>query len=454
MAVRERFIVKQQPLMTGAVATYPMSASLQSRFQTVSRFGEPICMWSPSPDGQHIRVPRGVCPIGLEDRRIKGTPISIKSRVVPRNDEQARVLAETKALLKAGESFIIEASTGFGKTVIAWDVIATMGVKTLVVGTKDDLYTQWAREGLKHTDIQRSRLGFVRQDAFDVTDKDVVVGMLHSLAIQDRYPAWLRNEFGLIVFDEVHRLGAETFSRVASMFTAALRLGMSATPERQDGKEIIFYCHIGPVKVRAKLIKLSPKILVYKSPWKCPVVPTDVVSGVTVLKKMPHEPGKCGHILKRLVKSKTRNELCAMLCHAAWRKDRNAVFFSDIIAHLQQVYAMANALGVPQSDMAYYTGAQSKKEKDIAKGKKLVFATYAAAGEGTDVPWWDCGILGAPRAHVKQIIGRFLREYPDKKQPVIVDIRDDDSPVYAAYARSRVAVYEDAEIGGEIVHMN
>jgi len=57
-----------------------------------------------------------------------------------------------------------------------------------------------------------------------------------------------------------------------------------------------------------------------------------------------------------------------------------------------------------------------------------------------------------PRSNVVQPVGRIRREYPNKKDPVVIDIIDDDSPVFASYARNRQKWYRG--IGAEIINID
>ena len=43
-------------------------------------------------------------------------------------------------------------------------------------------------------------------------------------------------------------------------------------------------------------------------------------------------------------------------------------------------------------------------------------------------------MLAMPRANVTQPVGRIRREYADKEQPVVMDVVDNDSPVFSGYA--------------------
>lgn len=420
----------------GAMAVYPLSPSLHKGLSIRVRTDETLRLATQR--GDYTLVPRGLCPGAKVDRRVVGQKLSLHSVVKPRDAEQAKVLGKSGKLLDAGESFILEAGTGTGKTVVACDLIARINRKTLVIVPKSDLYEQWAKELKKF--LPGVKIGYIRQNKYDVAGKDVVIGMLHSLADAQKYPASLRKEFGFVIWDEVHRVPAETFSRTAGMFYGKLRMGLSATPKRFDGKEILIQAHIGPVRVRSTQVKMAPVVGIYRTPWRCP---RDRHG-----QKLRHSATKAGHILSHLAKDEKRTALILRKVALAHAKGRKTVVFSDRVEHLKLMQLVIPKLGVPPHDTALYISEVKKADLEKAKTKPVIFATYGMMAEGTDIPWLDCVVLATPRSNIKQPVGRVLREHPDKPQPVVLDFVDHDSPLYAGWARRRELIY--AELGATV----
>ena len=71
-----------------------------------------------------------------------------------------------------------------------------------------------------------------------------------------------------------------------------------------------------------------------------------------------------------------------------------------------------------------HTGDVRQNERDEALTKKIILATYQKAKEGLDVPELDTILLATPVSDVIQPIGRIMRELPDKKTPMVIDIWD------------------------------
>jgi len=71
----------------------------------------------------------------------------------------------------------------------------------------------------------------------------------------------LGNRFALLIFDEVHHLPSEGYMNVAQMSAAPYRLGLTATPEREDGRHVLLDDLVGPVVFRTSPSQLSGKYL-------------------------------------------------------------------------------------------------------------------------------------------------------------------------------------------------
>lgn len=449
--LKAHYFVKEKPLFVAATAVYPYSADFEAKFFATTRFGEPLNMSRRV--GDKLHVPRQLCLYkdAKLDKRTTGTKISaINCKVGPRNDEQARIIEEVLELLKHDQDHILEASTGTGKTFVGLTVAARLGLKVLIVVTKEDLLVQWREEAKKFLNVTDADIGIIQQNKCQVKGKKIVIGMVHSLA-KEKYPEEIYDEFGLVIFDEVHRMAADTFSIVAGLFNAKHRLGLSATAVRIDGKEFLFEAHIGEVKVHSKFVPMSPKVLAIDSGWLLPRVPKKV-NGSWVTGQLHHEPGKLGAVLVAMSKSEHRNKIITKLVKKAYDKDRYTLVLSDLARakHLNALAYMAHLAGVKEKDIGFYVGDMSEDEREETKTKRVVFATYGMTAEATDVPWWSVAVLATPRANIMQPVGRILREYPDKPTPVVFDIVDYDSRILAAYFQKRCTQYTSKEMGGTV----
>lgn len=442
--MRDLFVTKQ-PILTGGYAKYKATAALKKKFTGESRFGDEYPIYRESSDNKYLYLPRAVCPLGEQDVRVRGHKIKFTSSITLRK-KQVPIVREASKLLKQDESFILQAHTGFGKTVVGCELISRVGRPTLIIVPKEDLIDTWYDAVKNFLGLKPHEIGLIRQDVCDYKGKKVVIAMLHSLCIEGRYPASIRKYFGFVIYDEVHRLGAEEFSKVCGMFSALLRLGLSATPNRADGKEALFQAHIGPVRVQSLAKPMKFKVLRFYTDWKCP---RHKKKGKIV--RVKHSAARIGHILPSIIKDDFTNKRMANMLKKCYDKGRFIIFFSDRKEHLDMMMELANEAGIKYRDMAYYVGGMKKYDREQAKGKRILFATYMMMKEGTDIPWFDTIIFGTPRSDIEQAAGRILREYPDKVMPIMFDRIDKDSAVFLGYSQRRGEYY--ARMGAEVKNL-
>lgn len=253
-----------------------------------------------------------------------------------------------------------------------------------------------------------------------------------------------------------HRMSAQQFSQTLKHLPSKLRLGLSATPHRKDRKDLLFRAHVGEVLVTATQETLIPKVLLKRTGWKVPTRKTK-----EGFKKIPHSPGKTMHLNKMLASDFNRNAIIVNFLLSAKSKGRITLVFCDTTRELDAIEQALLMAGTNKGDIGWYIGlqgkvysgnqAQRKKQRELGTTKPIILTTYKMTSEATDLPWVDTCVLASPRSDVLQTIGRIRREYPGKKQPVVLDLVDDDSFVYKAYHKKRIKWY--SSLGAKMVAM-
>ena len=150
---------------------------------------------------------------------------------------------------EAGDRGVVELPTGAGKTVVAIDAVAALGVPTLVVVPTIDLLEQWRRELETEFDVAVGQFGGGEQ-----TQAPVTVSTYDSAYLR---AADVGGDFGLVVFDEVHHLGGEGYRDAARLVAAPARLGLTATFERPDGAHEVIAELVGPKVYEAAVDDLA-----------------------------------------------------------------------------------------------------------------------------------------------------------------------------------------------------
>lgn len=450
MALLSELVRHDAPISTGATAVYPYKAGLENKYRFVSRFGEEVLLHRV--DGDVIHLPRALCPLGANDNRDPGDPVVFPKGPHPR-PYQVDIFNEVGGLMKDRVSGVVVCPTGWGKTVLGLHAAYVMQRKTLVITTKEDIYMQWIERAKTFLGLEPYEVGEIRGDKCEVVGTKFCVALIQSMSKDDKYPEWITKGFGLVIFDETHRVAATQFSAVADLFPAMVRLGLSATPERADGKEMLVYAHVGPIIAKANIEQLVPKVLRFATEWECPRVFRSDESGQKRVVRLPHQAGKTTHIEKHIARDEVRNHLVSELVRSAFQKGRKTVVFSTLHEHFDHLTkTMTRDFGISKKEIGLYVGATTKAERierDKQTVKPIVLTTYAMMGEGTDIPWLDTCVLAMPRSNVKQPVGRVRREFEGKADPIVMDLMDHDSPVFSKYAANRQKWY--GQIGARVV---
>jgi superfamily II DNA or RNA helicase len=349
--------------------------------------------------------------------------------------EQRSAVQEVATMFRSGTlGGIIQAKPGWGKTVAALALAAELSVPTLVVVHKEFLMDQW-KERIK-TFLPGASIGHVQQDMCDFHGRTVVMGMVHSLA-GARYPADFYEWPGLIIIDEVHRIGAYTWAPVPARFRARWRLGFTATPRRKDGADDVFWHHIGPILFAGKEERLKPTI---KRVWtNFKLVQTDRFNPNLAPRHL---------VIRFLCASRHRNDGIVDQIVQALAKGRKCLVLSERLEHLERLEARLSAVwpmeyGAPPT-VGHYVGGRTKGQLDESAKARVIMATIQYAAEGLDIPELDTLFLTTPMSDVEQAIGRILRPVEGKRPPIVVDFRDDAVPMLEASSKARDRYYRRA----------
>jgi superfamily II DNA or RNA helicase len=181
----------------------------------------------------------------------------------PLRPEQATALAAWKAGLRG----VLVMPTGTGKTEVALSIMHEAALSTLVVAPVRDLMYQWHRRILQGLGYDAGVIGdsVFRVEPVSVTTYDSACIHMEKLGAR----------FGLIIFDECHHLPGEVRQDAARMCAAPWRLGLTATPERSDGRHVELERLIGPVLYHLPLAAVRGQSLADYEVVRIPVYLSD-----------------------------------------------------------------------------------------------------------------------------------------------------------------------------------
>ena len=383
--------------MGGQAKTFPVYRESHQKYYLPRIFGV-----------KHFGAPKSV-------KMHEGNNINIEFKGGLRGD-QVPIVEKFVAHAKEHGCGLLELYCGFGKTVLALNIIAKLRKKTLIIVHKEFLLNQWI-ERIEQF-LPDAKVGKIQGQVIDVEGKDIVIGMLQSLSMKD-YDDDVFSQFGFTVVDECHHILAEVFSNSLFKIVTKYMLGLSATMNRKDGMTKVFKMFLGDVVVKVER-KNESSVLVKGIEYRSH--DSEFEETELNFKGQPHYSkmiGKlCGYnprrefILKVLVDvlSKAREKgqriQVMMLAH-----NKNILkYMYDAIEHRK--------IGT----VGYYVGGMKEKDLKETESKEIVIATYAMAEEALDIKTLTTLFMMTPKTDVTQAVGRILRVKHD--HPLVIDFID------------------------------
>lgn len=148
---------------------------------------------------------------------------------------------------------VVVLPTGSGKSLVAIMAILERPRSTLIVAPTIDLMNQWHDLLTTWFDVPVGTIGGGSYELHDLTCTTYDSAYIHLGRLGGR--------FGLVVFDECHHLPGPSFSVGAELTIAPFRLGLTATPERPDGRHAMLGRLIGPICYRREITEMAGGVL-------------------------------------------------------------------------------------------------------------------------------------------------------------------------------------------------
>ncbi len=364
---------------------------------------------------EYISIPKfyGIEKFGKpkSDKMEKGAKVNIKFLGEPR-PIQVPILEKTIKHMDMTDGGLICAGCGMGKTAMALYIACHYKVKTLIIVHKTFLLNQWKE---RITQFTNARVGIIQQDKVDVEDKDIVVGMLQSIA-KDKYDSDIFMDFGLVVFDEAHHAPSEYFSKALPIINCHKSLALSATPKRSDRLEKVLFWYFGNVAYMA-----PPNVnnMVNVKAYNYDVKDKNFKEARVRFGGDVNRP----KTINRLVSIDKRNQFIIDIIKEIMEEPgRKILILSDRIEHLDTLKTMIDSIDMYSCE--YYIGGMKQAKLDLASEADIILGSYGMASEGLDIPTLNTLIMATPRSEIEQSVGRITRRCDPNIQPLIIDIVD------------------------------
>lgn len=308
---------------------------------------------------------------------------------------QERAIAAVRAQYNAHKRApCLVLPTGAGKTVIAAEMIrlsVARGNKVLFLVHRQELLHQSVAklESAGVTDLR------IIQAGSDLGSRlaPVAVASIPTLTRwEERQP-----DAGLVIVDECHHVVAKTWRRLADHYADSLLLGLTATPQRADGKPLgdIFDSIVVGSTV-AELTYLNHLV-------KCNVfAPPEILEGRNLAQSPAH-------------------------AYRKYADGTRAVVFCVSVVHANEVSEQMNAAGIRTAVVHGSMSRDARRQAlaDLDAGNIDAVASCHVLTEGWDSPGVSTCILARKPQHTGlylQMVGRVLRPFPGKTHATLIDL--------------------------------
>lgn len=365
---------------------------------------------------------------GLPFKIIRTTPksyrkVRFKDRItLDFKDPSKTIQRDAFKAFMAADCGLLNLGCGRGKTVIALKHIAAKQVPALVIVNTTTLIGQWRDRISEYLEVEGG-VGIVQgpPDTWDWKGRGIVLASLMSAAIRyQELPEGFSWYFGGVYYDECHHLSAEVFSHTCPMFFGN-RYGLTATPKREDGLELVYQYHLGPIFYKYLKQELVPKFYFMLSPVKLDLLSGEVNAAITDKNGKVNLP-KLRTYLGRLEEN---NAYIADEIKRAAGEGRKILALSHSVEQLVILNKMFPGSGLVIGDIV-----DIDKRLRALRESQITFGTLNLVKEGLDEDTLDTLFLLTPfgsrdvaeggKNTLQQGMGRILRPRERKMQPVVV----------------------------------
>lgn len=436
------------------------SAQVSSAFQWDDR----VRRWrAPALAYRHIvrDLIRRKVPYEDKARRYHEFDFRSKLAIEPRPYQQ-EAISQWRAASRCG---VVILPTGAGKSLVAQMAIELTNRSTLVVVPTLDLMNQWY--DLLLSSFQ-AEIGLIGGGYFELGAITVT-----TYASAFRFMEDMGNQFGLVIFDECHHLPGSVYRYAADMCIAPFRLGLTATPEREDGADGMLDHLIGPIVYRREAQEMAGKYLADYSVARLHVQLTPqeraaYESERAIFRRFLNDQGinlsgmnGWQHFIAASVRSEAGRR--AMKAYRESKRialgtDAKLRVLSDLLlrhrrdrvliftAENEMVYRISEQFLIPA--ITHETPVKERRQwlEWFNKGEVLALATSKVLNEGVNIPAASVAVIlsgsGSTREHIQRL-GRILRKQPDKEAILYEVVTADTTEEHISRRRSDSNQFRD-----------
>ena len=360
------------------------------------------------PENQITLLEPAEAPVPPAGGQVRAAPIALRPY---QNEAKSAVLGQWE---QGVQRTLLVLPTGCGKTIVFAKIsedCVKRGERVLILAHRGELLEQAADKIHKACNLncavekaEETSLGSFWR---------ITVGSVQTLMRESRLARFLPDYFDTIIIDEAHHAISDSYQRILQHFSGAKVLGVTATPDRGDMKNLgqvfdsLAYEYTLPRAIREG----------YLCPIKALTIPLNLdLTGVSVQAgdfRAADLDTALDPYLYQIADEMLRN--CA---------DRKTVVFLPLVKTSQKFRDILNQRGFHAAEVNGNSEDRAEILRDFDDGKYNVLCNSMLLTEGWDCPSVDCVIVLRPtkvRGLYCQMVGRGTRLSPGKKDLLLLD---------------------------------
>ncbi|TAA73393.1 DEAD/DEAH box helicase family protein [Planococcus salinarum] len=348
-----------------------------------------------------------------QPQEIEEPPAPYTTEITPRPAQREALEALDDAMAEDYSRAMVVLATGLGKTYLA-AFFAEKFKRVLFVAHREEILFQ-AKQSFEHVHLDRTNAFYNASEKG--THADFIFASIYTLGSQYHLDRFAPDAFDLIVVDEFHHAAAPTYERLLNHFEPKFLLGITATPDRMDNKDVYALCD-GNVAISIHFLDAIERN--WLSPFQYYGVYDDTDYSAIRWLGMRYDE-------EELMQVQLQEDFAGKIL-AAWKKykqTRTIVFCSSV----RQAIYMSEFYRKNGVQAIALHGASPSDQRKAARsrlntGELEVIFTVDLFNEGVDIPKVDTLLFIRPTESLTvytQQIGRGLRIANDKSHCVIID---------------------------------
>ncbi len=358
-------------------------------------------------------------------------------------EHQEEALASLAKMRDEGKTIaLVQGATGSGKSAIGVLDAKTIGKRTLFLAHTKELVEQ----GAKNFETLWKGVSVGRfYESFHDTDTHVVCGSIQSIIRNlDQFKP---DDFDYLIIDECHHASAKSYTKILTYFRPKFTLGLTATPERADGADLLEVFQDVAHKLDIKEAVETGVLC----PVRCIRVKTNVNMSDVRINGFKYNSLD----LEQTIMIPGRNQLIVDT-YMEYAQGKSTVIFCTSVNHANTIAEMLRERGVRAEAVSGSTKTTIRKQvlKDYADKKIQVLCACDLLNEGWDSPITEVLFMARPtmsKTIYMQQLGRGMRTHEGKDFLMVFDFVDNANMFNCPYSLHRLLQISEYAPGGLVL---